>query len=174
MSISSTPASRAVEAMYADHHGWLRGWLRHRLGNESDAADLAQDTFVRVIRSRQAPEIRQPRDFLATVARGLVVDFFRRRTFEQAYLEALAQQPEPLAPSPEERATVIGALMEIDAMLDGLGAKVKRTFLLSQCDGLTYAAIAETVGISLRTVNNHMAKAMEHCCRLRLRHAALG
>ncbi|WP_114240326.1 sigma-70 family RNA polymerase sigma factor [Dyella sp. C9] len=173
MSTSSTPASRAVEALYVDHHGWLRSWLRHRLGNESDAADLAQDTFVRVIRSRQAPEIRQPRDFLATVARGLVVDFFRRRTFEQAYLEVLAQFPEPLAASPEERATVIDALMDIDAMLDGLGAKVKRTFLLSQCDGLTYAAIAKTLGISLRTVNNHMAKAMEHCCRLRLRYAAL-
>ncbi|ULU26068.1 sigma factor [Dyella terrae] len=81
MSISSTPASRAVEALYADHHGWLRGWLRHRLGNESDAADLAQDTFVRVIRSRQAPEIRQPRDFLATVARGAGC-----RLFPQAHL----------------------------------------------------------------------------------------
>ncbi|MNF10559.1 putative RNA polymerase sigma factor FecI [compost metagenome] len=54
--------------------------------------------------------------------------------------------------------------MEIDRMLDGLGAKVKCTFLLAQLDGLTYAQIAERQGISLRTVNNHMARAMEHCC----------
>lgn len=170
---TSTSPSRIVEALYADHHGWLHGWLRHRLGNETDAADIAQDTFVRVMRARQAPEIRQPRDFLATIARGLMVDFFRRRALERAYLETLAHQPESLTPSPEERATLIDALMEIDAMLDGMGKQVKRAFLLSQCDGLTYAAIASTLGISLRTVNNHMAKAMAHCCHLRLRHAAL-
>jgi RNA polymerase sigma-70 factor (ECF subfamily) len=39
--------------------------------------------------------------------------------------------------------------------------------LLSQLDGLTYVQIAEHLGISLRTVNNHMAKAMEHCCLVR-------
>ena len=167
-------SSSTIEALYVSHHGWLRGWLRHRLGNDTDAADLAQDTFVRVIRSQQAHRVRQPRDFLATVARGLVVDLFRRRAFEQAYLESLAHQGEPLAPSPEERAAVIEALLEIDAMLDGLGGKVKRTFLLSQCDGLTYPAIARRLDISLRTVNNHMAKAMAHCCRLRLRHATAG
>lgn len=173
MIVQASPLSHpcAVEVLYVNHHGWLRSWLRHRLGNESDAADLAQDTFVRVIRARRAQDIRQPRDFLATVAKGLVVDFFRRRAFEQAYLDALACQPEAYASSPEERATVIDALMEIDAMLDGLGATVKRAFILSQFDGLTYAVIAKRLNISLRTVNNHMAKAMEHCCRLHLRDA---
>ena len=40
----------AVKDLYCDHHGWLKGWLRQRLGNSCDAADLAQDTFVRVIK----------------------------------------------------------------------------------------------------------------------------
>jgi RNA polymerase sigma-70 factor (ECF subfamily) len=125
-----------------------------------------------VIRSRHAAELRQPRDFLATVARGLVADLFRRRSLEQAYLDALSAHGESLAPSPEEHAAAIDALLEIDAMLDGLGARVKRTFLLSQLDGLAYAEIARRQGISLRTVNNHMAKAMEHCCLWHLRDAA--
>ncbi|MDD3484875.1 sigma factor, partial [Azovibrio restrictus] len=33
--------------LYRDHHGWLQGWLRRRLGNAHEAADLAQDTFLR-------------------------------------------------------------------------------------------------------------------------------
>ncbi|WP_276204144.1 sigma factor, partial [Delftia tsuruhatensis] len=38
-----------VATLYSDHHGWLLGWLRKRLGNAFDAADLTQDTYVRLL-----------------------------------------------------------------------------------------------------------------------------
>jgi RNA polymerase sigma-70 factor (ECF subfamily) len=157
------------DALYSNHHGWLLGWLRGRLGNVMDAEDLAQDTFVRVIRAPQpASDIREPRHFLLTIARGLTIDLFRKRTLERQYLEALATLPETQWPSEEERALAIEALMELDAMLCGLGTNVRQAFLLSQLDGRNYHQIAEELGISLRTVNNYMAKAMEHCCLFRL------
>jgi len=158
----------ALNDLYCDHHGWLHGWLRKRLGNGFDAADLAQDTFVRVLKARNALEIREPRPYLSRVANGLLVDLFRRRSLEKAYLEALACMPELTQPSLEEQAIMLQALLEIERMLDGLGARVRQTFILSQFDGLTYAQIAERLGISLRTVNNHMAKAMEHCCLMQI------
>ncbi|MFK3794298.1 MULTISPECIES: sigma-70 family RNA polymerase sigma factor [Pseudomonas] len=161
--------SCAVNDLYLDHHGWLQGWLRRRLGNTCDAADLAQDTFVRVLKARNALEIREPRPYLSRIANGLLIDLFRRRSLEQAYLEALAQVPEAEHPSPEEQGMLLQALMEIDRLLDGLGAKVKQAFLLSQCDGLTYEQIAMRLGVSVRSVNNYMAKAMEHCCLMQMR-----
>lgn len=164
MSADDLVLRSAVNDLYCDHHSWLQGWLRKRLGNAFDAADLAQDTFVRVIRARSALEIREPRHYLSTVAKGLLVDLFRRRSLEQAYLDALACVPEAEQPSLEEQAILLEALLEIDRLLDGLGARVKQAFILSQFEGLTYPQIAERLGISLRTVNNHMAKAMEHCC----------
>ena len=60
----------AVNDLYCDHHGWLQGWLRKRLGNAFDAADLAQDTFVRVIKARSALDIREPRSYLSMIARA--------------------------------------------------------------------------------------------------------
>ena len=48
--------TQRLHALYRDHHGWLYGWLRRRLGNAADAADLAQDAFLRLlIRPRPAP-----------------------------------------------------------------------------------------------------------------------
>ncbi|WP_311196333.1 sigma factor, partial [Pseudomonas chlororaphis] len=94
----------AVNDLYCDHHGWLQGWLRKRLGNAFDAADLAQDTFVRVIKARSALDIREPRSYLSMIAKGLLIDLFRRRSLEQAYLDVLAAMPEALQPSPEEQA----------------------------------------------------------------------
>ena len=79
-----------MQELYLDHHPWLQSLLRKRLSNREDAADLAHDTFVRVMRSELSPaDLREPRGFLATVARGLVADLFRRRTREQASQEYL-------------------------------------------------------------------------------------
>ena len=161
----------AVNDLYCEHHGWLNGWLRKRLGNAFDAADLTQDTFVRVIKARTALEIREPRPYLSRIAKGLLIDLIRRRSLEQAYLDALATLPEGLQPSLEEQAILLQALVEIDRLLQGLGPKVKQVFMLSQFDGLTYPQIAEQLNISVRSVNNYMAKAMEHCCLMQLQQA---
>lgn len=168
MSANPSALHSAVNDLYCDHHGWLKGWLRKRLGNSCDAADLAQDTFVRVIKARNALEIREPRPYLSMVAKGLLVDLFRRRSLEQAWLEALANVPQVEQPSLEEQAILLQALLQIDRMLQGLGAKVRQTFILSQFDGLTYPQIAERLNISVRSVNNYMAKAMEHCCLMQI------
>jgi RNA polymerase sigma-70 factor (ECF subfamily) len=169
MSANDSTLRSAVNDLYCEHHSWLNGWLRKRLGNAFDAADLAQDTFVRVIKSRNALEIREPRPYLSMIAKGLLIDLFRRRSLEQAYQETLAAMPESQHPSLEEQAILLQALVEIDRMLQGLGAKVKQAFILSQFEGLTYPQIAEQLGISSRTVNNYMAKAMEHCCLMQIR-----
>ena len=167
MASTDLALSTALHDLYADHSPWLRNWLRKRLGSSCDAADLVQDTFVRVIKARQALDVRQPRQYLSTVAKGLVIDLYRRRALEQSYLQALAALPEDVYPSEETQVLVLETLMEIDRMLDSLGDKVRQTFILSQFEGLSYPAIAQRLGISLRTVNNHMAKAMEHCCLVR-------
>lgn len=92
-----------------------------------------------------------------------MVDLFRRRTLERAYLEMLALIPEGYAPSPEQRQSLLESLQQIDAMLDGLGPKVKQAFLLSQLEGLGYADIAARLGVSVSSVKKYMAKATEHC-----------
>ena len=171
MSANDLSLHSAVNDLYCEHHGWLNGWLRKRLGNAFDAADLTQDTFVRVIKARSALDIREPRPYLSRIAKGLLIDLIRRRSLEQAYLEALATLPEALQPSLEEQAILLQALVEIDRLLQGLGTKVKQVFMLSQFDGLTYPQIAEQLNISVRSVNNYMAKAMEHCCLMQLQPA---
>lgn len=164
MSISvPSDFSPCVETLYTQHHSWLQGWLRRRLGNAFDAADLAHDTYVRLIASGRTPQVEQSRAYLTQVAKGLVVDLHRRRQIEHAWLDALASLPEALAPSPEEQALVLETLLRVDAMLDRLPAKVRETFLLSQFDGLTYSAIAEQLGISVGAVRKYMLKAAQAC-----------
>lgn len=162
--MSDTPlASDRLGSLYRDHHGWLLGWLRRRLHGPEHAADLAHDTFLRVLRARRAEGIEEPRRYLSTIAGGLVVDFFRRRAVEQAYLDVLAGLPEPQQPSLETQAIVIESLLRIETMLAGLKPRVRQAFLMSQIEGLTYAEIALQLDVSLRTVKAYMALALDHC-----------
>ena len=156
-----------MHQFYAEHHGWLRTWLRRRLGCTHSAADLAQDTFVRVLlRPQVLSTLREPRAYLSTLAKGVVSEHWRRQALERAYLEALALMPEPLALSPEERLELLQTLDEIDAMLDGLAPKAREAFVLSQLEGLTYAAIAERLQTSERTVKRYMQQGFERCLAL--------
>lgn len=151
-----------MTAMYASHHGWLLGWLRRRLGSAADAADLAHDTFLRVLLQAR-PDIREPRAFLSTVASGILANFYRRRDVEQAFLRSLANLPEAQSPSPETRAIVLETLVEIDRRLAGLPAPVRRAFLLAQVDGMKQSEIALTLGVSLPTVQRYVARALLQC-----------
>jgi RNA polymerase sigma-70 factor (ECF subfamily) len=166
-SVSQPARQQEVHALYSDHHGWLLGWLRRKLDNTCDAADIAQDTFMRVL-ARQAPlHLQEPRAYLSTIARGLVVDHWRRRELERAWLETLAALPESEAPSPQARMMFLETLIEIDRLLDSLKPQVRTAFLLAQLDGLTCPQIARHVGVSLATVERYIAKALRACYALR-------
>lgn len=155
-----------VQTLYADHHGWLQGWLRRKLGNPFDAADLAQDTFARLLVARHPDVIVQPRAYLTRIAQNILVNWYQRQALERAYLEALAAMPEALAPSPEERLLILQTLHEIDAMLDALKPQARRAFLLSQIDGMKYDDIARELGVSLVTVKRYMQQGFRGCLAL--------
>lgn len=160
----------AIEQIYEQHHSWLYGWLKGRLNDAGDAADVAHDTFVRILAARNATHIREPREYLATIARGLVIDRYRRSAIETAYLQALATRPEASAISEEDRALIIETLMAVDKALAGLGARTQRIFMLSQIEGLTYQQIAVQLQVSLTTVKKHMIRALTECALIMAQH----
>lgn len=159
---STLAAPDAVRDLYTEHQGWLHGWLRRKLDSTFDAADLVQDTFVRVLRHRrELAAVREPRAYLVTIAGRLVINLYRRRSLERAFEEALATMPEPLAPSPEQQLLILEALDEIDCLLAAMPAAVREAFLLAQVDQMPYAEIAERMQVSVRTVQRHIVRAYE-------------
>lgn len=160
-----SPPLHPLGRLYAEHHGWLRRLLSRKLGCHDKAEDLTQDTFVKLLANGTGAAVREPRAFLSTVAHGLVVSLWRRQDLERHYLDALAARPEPLAPSPEERALALEALAEVDALLAGLPPKAARAFLMAQLEGMGYAEIGAALGVSERMVKKYMAQVMAELLR---------
>lgn len=161
--------SLCVETLYGEHHRWLHNWLRRKLNGADEAADLAHDTFVRVLSANRASTVealREPRAYLTTIARRLLINHVRHKALENAWLDAVALLPEPEAPSTEQRLLILEALRRIDAMLDGLAPKVREAFLRVQLDGWSHARVAEALGVTERSVRRYLTQALTQCILL--------
>lgn len=172
MSTPGYASPPTVERLYVDHHNWLHGFLRRRLGNAADAADLTHDAFLRLLVKPAPRGLNNPfeaRAYLRQMANGMCINLWHRREIEQAWLETLAAQPEDTAPSAEHQVIVLQALHEIGTMLLGIPAKAAQAFLMGVACQMTDKEVAEILGVSTRMVRKYIAQAMLACIKLQAR-----
>ncbi len=165
----------SVESLYRDHRGWLLGWLRGRLGRAAEAADLTQDTFVRLLGSkgrRPFDSTAQARAYLRTTAQNLCINLWRRQEIEQAWRDTLAATPAAHHPSAERSAIVLQALAEISELLHRLPARTAQAFTLAVVCQMSDDEVGAELGISGRMVRKHVARAMLGCLTLQARRTA--
>ncbi|NTX29150.1 sigma-70 family RNA polymerase sigma factor [Burkholderia pyrrocinia] len=165
MTVTQSAVHQHVHVLYRDHQGWLQSWLRRRLGDAADAADLVHDTFLRLIVKPALKDFgsdAEARAYLRAIAQGMCIDLWRRREVEQAWLNSLADQPEASEPSAEHRAIVIETLIEIGELINRLPDKARRAFIMAQIHGLPTREIAAALAVSERMVQKYLAQAMLH------------
>lgn len=166
MSTAQSSLQQQVQSLYSEHHGWLVGWLRKKLSCPHGAADVAQDTFLRIITSRDALfGMREPRAYLSTTAKRLLLDRARRHMLERTYLAELAALADSLpgAPAPEDIIMAVQALEQIATALAGLSARARDAFLLHYLEELPQAAVAVQLNVSTRMVQKYLVQALLAC-----------
>lgn len=143
----------------------LRSFLTRRLGCPDLAADLVQDTYIRLA-TRLDPDVHgNPRALVFRIAANLATDHSRKQRLRDAYDggnldEVVVSSPEP-APDAELAAQQEHALLK--EAIEQLPDKRRTVFLLRMAQGLPYDQIADRIGISVSAVEKHMTKAIVHC-----------
>lgn len=142
--------------------------LAYRLsGNQHDAEDLTQETFMRVFRSLKHYQPGTFEGWLHRITTNLFLDMVRRR--QRIRFDALPEDTERLpgrAPSPEQVYADTHLDPQIQAALDALSPEFRVAVVLCDIEGLTYEEIAATLGIKLGTVRSRI-----HRGRVQLRQA---
>jgi RNA polymerase sigma factor (sigma-70 family) len=157
LGVANDEANFDLETAHRHHSHWLVALLRRRFGWQ-DAEDLAQDAYVRALDGQA--QIRNPRAFLAQVAKRVAVDHVRRGAAESS---AVAEHIHREAL--DRPIDCVDTLALKQAVL-ALPPKLREVFLLSRFVGLTYAEIANRCGISVDTVQERMTKAQTMCSAL--------
>ncbi|KIP88028.1 MULTISPECIES: sigma-70 family RNA polymerase sigma factor [Pseudomonas] len=156
-------SKQQFERLYIEHHRWLCSLLRRKLGNSVDAADLAHDTYLNLIRKGRVPSVEDSRCHLTQIAKGLVIDLYRRRHLEANHLEALMQQEESLVPSEETRALAAEALVQIEQALHDKPSKAREALLLCKLHGMCHRDIAAELKVSVSSVEKYIAAGLRAC-----------
>ena len=143
-------------------------WIVQRIvGNQEDAREIAQATFVRLWKSLSKYRPDQGFDtWLYTIAANLAIDHYRvHGTARAVPLEDVAEPAadERTAPSlaGDPLAALAGAEMGriFDRLAARLGEKQRAVFVLSQIEGVPTEQIARMLGITASTVRNHLQQA---------------
>jgi RNA polymerase sigma factor (sigma-70 family) len=144
----------------------IRQFLQRRGQSREDAEDLVQEAFLRLhVYLEEGREVRAPDSFLIRTALNLAVDA-RRKNARDCRDQFLPETIEELAiadlqPTPEENVAAEVRLKEMGRVLDEkVSPKTREVFFLHRLEGLSHEEIADTMGISLRSVEKRIARAI--------------
>jgi RNA polymerase sigma-70 factor (ECF subfamily) len=162
----------AFERLLARHRAPLYTFLVRMLGDREKAEDLAQETFLRIVKGAQAWEQRSRfQSWMYAIARNLCADRARRDRFRKTgsidaepvegaggtILDGLAD-PGPL---PDQAAESERLRPLLKAALLSLPPDQREVFILREQAGLPFREIAEMVGANENTVKSRMRYALD-------------
>ena len=138
-----------------------------RLVGSDEVDDILQETWLNLHQRGTPATWRNPRAFLFATARNLALDSLRRKRRWERVVPPGEEPPDPVCPGPGPDAQAIGKQLvaRIAAALNELPPACRDAFLLNRLYDCTHAEIADRLGISTKTVQRHIERALLHCLR---------
>ena len=157
-----------VERLFAQHGGALRAFFYRRIQHRPDAAELAQEVYVRMLRLNDTEAIRNPEAYLYTVASNLAKENMvleRRRAAtididDASHHEQLAELSDVNGQIDTEQ-----RVKRLREVLRQLPPKCHAVVVLQYWRGMSYEEIAAQLGISTHMVKKYLTQALAHCRR---------
>lgn len=159
----SSMTTEELEMAFRAHGAELRSFLRRQLRNPETAADLAQETYLRMLRQPPRKPVLNVRGFIFKIARNLAIDHARSRQTREHLDEGMAYLYEVTGESPELFDIVV-AQQELAAMaeaLDRLPAQCQQIFTLCRLQNLAHKEVALHLKVSVSTVEKQLAIALD-------------
>jgi RNA polymerase sigma-70 factor (ECF subfamily) len=153
----------SLDALYRRYGTWLSDALRRRFGASiaSFADDVVQETYARVAPYQAAGVIRHPKAFLLRVASNITRDHLRREKLRSMALPEAALTMERVFGDTYTSEPM--AALQLEEIILSLPVQYRDVFVLSRFRGMTYEEIAHHCGLSVKTVEWRMKKALAFC-----------
>lgn len=163
-------AKELVERLFAGNGTALVSFFRRFVREPSEARDLAQEVYLRMLRVRDTGKIQNPEGYLFTVAANLIKE---RHAMQRRHGSEVDAADEGIQVYLTEATNVDGEIdhaarvRRLREVLKQLPPKGQAVIMLQYMHGLSHKEIAERIDISPRMVKKYLAKSIA-LCRLRM------
>lgn len=151
----------AFDQLFRRYYGPLVGLAESLVQNRAQAEEVVQDVMLELWRRRETLQITD-------TVRAYLFRSSRNRALNELRRARVAKRGEPYARGeeltlPTAHADLVHEELEqaIRSALDALSPPIRETFDLSRTEGLRYAEIAERLGLSVKTVEARMGRALK-------------
>jgi RNA polymerase sigma factor (sigma-70 family) len=142
------------------HEPLIRARLKRVYVHGLEIDDIIQETYARIVSLPSLDSIRQPRQYAIQTATSIIIDHVRHSrvisinsTGDLDHLDVVTPEP-----NPEEQLEFRQEIAEIAKALATLPEKCRETLILRRVEGLSQQETAQRLGISVKTVEKHMAR----------------
>lgn len=160
-------ARLAFDEFLVHVQGELNEYLCRRVRNPDTAADLTQESLSRMMKYRDDASIGDRRLMLFRIANNLLAEFWRSRHRHHADAHVSLAEVGALLADDQPAEVIADARQALDLLLNHtivrLPPKCRLAFMLSRFDGMSHAQVAARMGISVKMVEKHVARAMVAC-----------
>jgi RNA polymerase sigma-70 factor (ECF subfamily) len=168
---------RWIAAHILPHEPELRSWLRRRLGpfNANDVDDVVQEAFARIW-AADFSTIRNGRAYLYATVRHLLAEYARRSRIVPIELLGEIDSLSIVSdePGPDRRVSARQELDRLRTVVAALPAQCRRVFELRRFEGLSHREIAQHMGLSEKTIENHLTRALARITEVLAAHTPPG
>lgn len=140
-------------------------YLTGRTGCRATADDLLQDVWLKLNRLQTGEPVDNPLAYLRRMAANLAIDDARadaRRLLEPMEIELLLEVPDE-APNAEQATSDRQQLQRLAEILEELPQRRRELFVAARLEGLPHKMLAQRFGVSVRTVELEVRRALDHC-----------
>jgi RNA polymerase sigma-70 factor (ECF subfamily) len=142
----------------------LAHWLT---GNDHDAQEIAQEAYLRAIRSANTFRGGDHRSWLLSIVRNLSFDFLRRNKIVR--MNELQDNSDATSADESGDPAVILQRSEnielVRSAIAGLDPEFREAIVLREMEGMSYKEIADLTGVPIGTVMSRLARARRHLAR---------
>lgn len=159
------PKSSEIASIFTTLESKLRQFLMRYFVRNQDIEDAVQETFLRVYESSLKQEIRTPKAFIFKVAENLALSEISRKANQITSYMGDIEETDVIdnRPSVIEHLINQEKLQNISKAIGSLPPQCQRVVVMRKVFGFTHSEIASRLGISVKTVENHLTRGLQRC-----------
>jgi RNA polymerase sigma-70 factor (ECF subfamily) len=157
---------RGLSAVFLAQQFSLKRFIARFFSSPQDIEDVAQEAYLRAFNAEKAgEEVRSPKAFLFRIAKNVALNELasKSRLLTDYIEDSTAQDVIDKGSSTEEQAIGHEKLAMFCRAVASLPVQCRRTFLMRKVYGLSHKEISEQLGISISTVEKHVASGLLRC-----------